>query len=148
MLLLCIRPRLLPTGLCVYGGVCRCPFFAFVYPDLRNTGLSVLSVLVACAVRETMPLECLRSFHFEVVGAGGHGAMPSQAHDPITACASAVQNINSFVARENDYTAVSSGFVSVTQIQVRDARTFRCSLSASGSLCPPSHFFRKDCLRV
>lgn len=57
------------------------------------------------------------SFHFEIIGVGGHGAMPYQTHDPITACASAVQNINSFVARENDYSAASSGFVSVTQIQ-------------------------------
>ncbi|CDJ41625.1 amidohydrolase domain-containing protein, putative [Eimeria tenella] len=61
------------------------------------------------------------SFHFEVVGVGGHGAMPFETHDPIAACAAAVQNINTFVARENDYSAESSGFVSVTQIQAGSA---------------------------
>ncbi|CDI77540.1 amidohydrolase domain-containing protein, putative [Eimeria acervulina] len=95
------------------------PACGFIYaPSVHPSTL--IAYRAACLWR-AMPLECLRSFHFEVVGAGGHGAMPSQAHDPITACASAVQNINSFVARENDYTAVSSGFVSVTQIQAGSA---------------------------
>ncbi|CDJ50770.1 amidohydrolase domain-containing protein, putative [Eimeria brunetti] len=73
------------------------------------------------ASREGPLMAATGSFHFEIVGVGGHGAMPFQTHDPITACASAVQNINSFVARENDYSANSSGFVSVTQIQAGSA---------------------------
>lgn len=61
--------------------------------------------------------------------------MPFETHDPIAACAAAVQNINTFVARENDYSAESSGFVSVTQIQVRETQIPFRSLPSVISAC-------------
>ena len=79
--------------------------------------LRPLGVLEVCLLARCTGV-WICSFHFEVVGFGGHGAMPHQTRDPITACAAAVQNINAFVARENNYASESSGFVSVTQIQV------------------------------
>ncbi|XP_026194282.1 IAA-amino acid hydrolase ILR1-like 8 [Cyclospora cayetanensis] len=79
---------------------------------------------------------CVRlcSFHFEIVGSGGHGAMPAQTRDPIAACTAAVQNVYAIVARENDFAAVSSGFISVTQIQAGSAFNIipsECSLKGT-----------------
>lgn len=139
-LLLCCLIYVPPAHSFLYGvsrAPCYCRFTVLpVLPPSCAVALAVqtfdpciLPVFIACFPSKAVSLGCLRSFHFDIVGFGGHGAMPSQTHDPVTACAAAVQNINNFVARENDYSAVSSGFVSVTQIQVRHAQTSaRCLL--------------------
>ncbi|KAL8269373.1 hypothetical protein Esti_006708 [Eimeria stiedai] len=75
----------------------------------------------AVASREGPLMGATSNFHFEVLGRGGHAALPAQTIDPLAACAAAVQQTYAMVARENDFGAFSSGFVSFTQIQAGSA---------------------------
>lgn len=71
---------------------------------------------------ETCPgpmMAAVDTFHIDVTGQGGHGAMPHETRDPVVAAAGMVQAIQTIVSR-NHY-ALDELVVSVTQIHTGSA---------------------------
>jgi amidohydrolase len=54
-------------------------------------------------------------FTVKIIGAGGHGAIPQQSHDPIVAAANVVTAVQSIISR--NISPLQSGVISFTQIQ-------------------------------